>query len=274
MKILYTLAWVCLFGVSILHAQDAIDPASLQVVGGSPDVRSWRPTAAITRVTLWEGNVEVDAIIPNWPEQVPPGWDGPIQFTLWIVVQKDGVWRATGSLEFWKGKTQTGSPLSSGLKDWWYYAPEIGQPQPGEVVGLFIAAGDQRRKDMRTVTERSNIVAFRVPANDTGSFDFAVVPPSVPPVITPPPVVVPPPVGVPPPPPIIVTPPDLSGVTSRLDQIAQQLAAHDVAESEREQRLTAVINQPAFIARIFENRYVQLILAGVGTYLTTHQMMK
>jgi hypothetical protein len=137
---------------------------------------SWRVTAAVTRVTLWPGNFEaIDT--SDWPNKIPPGWDGPIDKTLWIVVFKDGQWRTTGSIEFWKGRTQTQSPLSSGLQDWWYYAPEIGQPQPGETVGVFYAAGDQRRKDVRTVEERTNIVTFVVPPNDTGTFSFAAVPP-------------------------------------------------------------------------------------------------
>jgi hypothetical protein len=125
-----------------------------------------------------------------WPHVTPPGWDGGIQSTLWIVVQKDGQWRSTGSIEFYQGRVGTGSPLSSALADWWYYAPEIGQPQPGETVGLFIAAGDQRRKDVRSVEERSNIVTFTVPPYDTGAFTFADVP--APPVPQPDPVPVPP----------------------------------------------------------------------------------
>lgn len=152
--------------------QDQIDPNSIEVTGSSPDVRNWKVTARITGVQLTPGEVSFTAQIPNWPHVTPPGWDGGIQSTLWIVVKSGGQWRSTGSIEFWEARTGTGSPLSSGLKDWWYYAPEIGQPQPGEVIGLFIAAGDQRRKDVRSVEERSNIVTFTVPPNDTGTFTF------------------------------------------------------------------------------------------------------
>lgn len=275
MRTWLVLGFVCLFGTSI-QAQDAIDPGSIQVVGGSPDVRHWAVTATVTRVTLWSGNLEVIApAVDGWPQSIPPGWDGPIQYTLWLVVQKDGVWRTTGSLEFWKGKTQTGSPLSSALADWYYYAPEIGQPQPGDVVGLFLANGDQRRKDVRIVEQRTNIVAFKVPANDAGNFEFAAVPPSVPPpVVTPPPVVIPPPPVVTPPPPIVVPPPDLSGVTGRLEALAQQLATHEAQSATRQQELKAAIDNPGYITKILGNRYVQMALAGVGTYFTTRQMVQ
>jgi hypothetical protein len=157
---------------------DQIEPSTIEVTGGSPDVLSWPATATITRVTLLPNDVRFEYVKPGepWPHVTPPGWSGGIQLTLWIVVNRDGRWRTTGSIEFYQGdrpKVGSGSPLSSGQADWWYYAPEIGQPQPGELVGLFIAAGDQRRKDVRSVEERSNIVTFTVPPNDTGVFTFA-----------------------------------------------------------------------------------------------------
>jgi hypothetical protein len=157
-------------------AQDAIDPQAIQVVGGSPDVRSWRVTAALRRVELRPNDFLVQADIPGWKQVTPPGWDGGIQYTLWVIVRKDGAWRTTGSIEFWSTRPGVGGPLSDALHNWWYYAPEIGQPQPGETVGVFIAAGDQRRKDVRSVEERSNIVTLVVPPGDTGTFDFAPVP--------------------------------------------------------------------------------------------------
>lgn len=166
--------------------EDAINPADIDVVGGSPNVLGWHRTAAIRGVELTPTNVHFAADIPGWPHVVPPGWDNGIQSTLWIVVNRDGRWRATGSIEFWETRDGTGSPLSSALADWWYYAPEIGQPQPGEVVGLFIAAGDQRRKDIRSVEERSSIVTFTVPPNDTGTFLFGIDPPMPPVPVDPP----------------------------------------------------------------------------------------
>jgi hypothetical protein len=188
----------------------------------------------------------------------------------WAVSSDDGQWRTTGSIEFWKGRTQTQSPLSSGLQDWWYYAPEIGQPQPGETVGVFYAAGDQRRKDVRTVEERTNIVTFVVPPNDTGTFSFAAVPPVItPPVVTPPP----PSPPLPAPPPIIVTvpppaaPPDLSGVTTRLDALAQQLAAHEAEDK-------AFRDETSRIYKGTLKFLVERVAPVVGGILATWQMSK
>jgi hypothetical protein len=167
---------------------DAIDPDDIEVTGGSPNVLGWPITATITGVQLAPQEVSVAASgTTPWPHVTPEGWASGIQYTLWIVVRRDGQWRTTGSIEFWATRTGTGSPLSSGLKDWWYYAPEIGQPQPGDTVGLFIAAGDQRRKDLRSVEQRSNIVTFTVPPNDSGTFTFAAVDSPAPPVDSPPP---------------------------------------------------------------------------------------
>src|SRR5919197_303699 len=46
-------------------------------------------------------------------------------------------------------------------------------PKPGELVGLFVVAGDARNNFYR-VQERSNIVTFPLPPSDTGvSFTFA-----------------------------------------------------------------------------------------------------
>lgn len=152
---------------------DMLTPGLIDVVGGSPDVLQWPITAAIRSIELTPDNFRFVAVgHTEWPHVVPPDWTGGVQSTLWIVVRKDGKWRTTGSIEFYEGRDGTGSPLSSGLKDWWYYAPEIGQPQPGDLVGVFIAAGDQRRKDVRSVNERSAIVTFVVLPGDRGTFSY------------------------------------------------------------------------------------------------------
>jgi hypothetical protein len=267
--VVFIACFVALFGTSI-HAQDAIDPASIQIVGGSPDVRFWRVTAPLRRVELTPTDVRWQADIPGWRHVTPPGWDGGIQSTLFIVVKKDGQWRTTGSIEFWATRAGSGSPLSSGLRDWWYYAPEIGQPQPGETIGVFVAAGDLRRKDVESAQERSNIVTLVVPANDTGVFDFAPVSTNpAPPVVTPPS----PPAPSPPVPPSTALP-DLSAVTTRIDQLAQQLALHEAQSATRQQELKAAIDSPGWFREVFGNRYVQLALSGIGTYFMTRQMVQ
>ena len=46
------------------------------------------------------------------------------------------------------------------------------QPSVGEQVGMFVTAGDQRAKDVRAVTERSNIVLIPFPSDGGGYFPF------------------------------------------------------------------------------------------------------
>jgi hypothetical protein len=261
MRAWFTLVFVlvAIFGNSI-NAQDAIDPSSIQIVGGSPDVRSWRVTASIRKVELTPADFRWQADIPGWRHVVPPGWDGGIQSTLFIVKRDGGQWRTTGSIEFWSSRTGTGSPLSSALHDWWYYAPEIGQPQPGETIGVFIAAGDLRRKDVESVQERSNIVTLVVPAGDTGVFDFAAVSTNpAPPVVTPP-------TQDPKPPLPAAESPQLA---AKIDALAQQLALHEAQSATRQQEVLARIDEPGWFMKLVKSPTAMAIISGLGTCFAT-----
>jgi hypothetical protein len=60
----------------------------------------------------------------------------------------------------------------------WYYSPAVWgalashQPAVGELVGFFVTAGDQRAKDVRSVRERSNIVAVQFPSDGGAHYSF------------------------------------------------------------------------------------------------------
>jgi len=47
------------------------------------------------------------------------------------------------------------------------------QPAPGEQVGFFVTAGDQRAKDVRAVTERSNVVLIPFPTDGGAYYPFS-----------------------------------------------------------------------------------------------------
>ena len=71
-----------------------IDIAELQIEN-SPDVRDWAPTAAISKIEFWRGagmHIEFDKRA-SWPDVVPPGWDGPVQHTVWLLLKIDGHYR-------------------------------------------------------------------------------------------------------------------------------------------------------------------------------------
>ena len=68
-------------------------------------------------------------------------------------------------------------PISRLASNWYYNAGVWGelaghQPAPGEQVGMFVTAGDQRAKDVRAVTERSNVVLLPFPSDGGGYYPF------------------------------------------------------------------------------------------------------
>ena len=157
---------------------DQIDIHSVIVRGPGGDVANWPMT---TRIRVLDANfggfaVDFDAK-SRWPEVVPPGWDGGIQYTLWIVEKINGQWITAGGVEYWRSLDRQGGPPSR-LASNWYYSPQVWgelathQPAPGELVGFFVTAGDQRAKDVRIVTERSNIVVVPFPSDSGAYYPF------------------------------------------------------------------------------------------------------
>jgi hypothetical protein len=158
---------------------DQIDMHSVIVRGGCcGDVANWPVTTQIRVLDANFGGWFVDFSAKNsWPEAMPPGWDGGIQYTLWIVERINGQWITAGGVEFWKGLARQGGPPSR-LASNWYYSPQVWselashQPAPGEQVGFFVTAGDQRAKDVRVVTERSNVVLVPFPSDGGAYYPF------------------------------------------------------------------------------------------------------
>lgn len=160
---------------------DGLDLRGAAVTGGSPsDVANWPITTQITSMDFGGNGVRVDFSKKDgpgrWPDVVPPGWDGPIQYTLWMVVNIGGRWYTSGGVEYWYGLDRQGGPPSEFAYNW-YYNPQVWgplanhQPGNGEQVGFFVTSGDQRVKDARIVTERSNVVVLPFPSGG-GYFGF------------------------------------------------------------------------------------------------------
>lgn len=94
----------------------------------------------------------------------------------------------------------------------------------------------------------------------------------------------PPVVNNPPPnvPPIINIPPaqilDLSSVLGAIKDVrdAQERIYADETNQRKDQTaaIVASVNNPGWFSQVFGNRFVQLAIAGVATYYTTHQMTK
>jgi hypothetical protein len=158
---------------------DQIDLHSVIVRGGCcADVGNWPVTTRIRVIDANFGGWFVDFSAKNsWPEVVPPGWNGGIQYTLWIVEKINGQWITAGGVEYWKSLARQGGPPSRLASNWYYNAQVWGelaghQPAPGEQVGMFVTAGDQRAKDVRAVTERSNVVLLPFPSDGGGYYPF------------------------------------------------------------------------------------------------------
>lgn len=150
---------------------DGLDLSTV-VIHNSPDVRDWPATATITRLEFRPTGVHVEHTknlgAGAWPTFVPNGWDGPLQYTLWIVVRIAGTWHAAGCIQFWQACDQNGGPPEEFAKNWYYaadrWAPMTShQPVLGESVGFLVTAGDARNNGQQTVQERSQVVVMPFP---------------------------------------------------------------------------------------------------------------
>lgn len=149
--------------------------------GSAADVANWPATATITGMDFNGNGVHVEFTKKDgpgrWPDVVPPGWEGPLQYTMWMVVNINGQWVTSGGVEFWYGLDRSGGPPSMFARNW-YYNPAIWgplathQPAVGEQVGFFVTAGDERVKDVTLVRERSNVVVIPFPSDGGAAFRF------------------------------------------------------------------------------------------------------
>ena len=80
------------------------------------DVANWPITARISVLDFSSGGVDVEFTKKDgpgrWPDVTPPGWDGGIEYTLWMVVNIDGQWYTAGGVEFWNGLGRSGGSPS------------------------------------------------------------------------------------------------------------------------------------------------------------------
>jgi hypothetical protein len=152
---------------------DGLDLSAAQL-HNTHDVRAWPATAALTRFEFRPTGVHVEHTKRNgadcWPNFRPAGWDGDLQYTLWIFLQIAGAWHGSGCIQFWQACDENGGPPEEFAKNWYYaadrWAPMTGhQPTPGEQVGFMVSAGDARNAGAQTVQERSAIVVMPFPVS-------------------------------------------------------------------------------------------------------------
>jgi hypothetical protein len=179
----------------------------------------------------------------NWPDVIPPGFEGPIQYTVWACARLD-VWTCAGFIQMWRTRPSTGAPLPSNSTFWW--GPQGGgatagdfgayESRPGDDMAFFVSAGNARDEvDVSSVRERSNVVLVRLPAGDSGVFTFR--PPTQPPVPTPQP-----------PPASTSTPPastDSDAFLALLAELEEKIAALEQQEAADTAKILAALPLPA-----------------------------
>lgn len=164
------------------------DLSQATIVNSPPDLASWPEGAKITSINVNPGAFEVDFDRRDgpgrWPDVTPAGWSGALQYTLGMCVNINDHWYCSGIVQFWYGRSLSDSaPPSLVGREWFYdagrWGPMVGyQPSEGELVGLFVGAGNLRdgnnltRATCPAVCERSN-VALIPWTNGGASFNFA-----------------------------------------------------------------------------------------------------
>jgi hypothetical protein len=149
-----------------------------EIKNNPPALADWPVTTKITKLTIGSNGFHLEFSkrdgAGSWPDITPPGWGGPLQYTLGMARYIDGKWYASAPVQFWRGLDSSGGPPSEVTKNWFYDAGRWGplsktQPGPGTYVGIFVVAGNVRNitdnGSQSPVKERSNVVMIPLPAS-------------------------------------------------------------------------------------------------------------
>lgn len=154
-------------------AGDQINMSAAQIYNSPTDLASWTVSTAITSVAFGGDGISVQFSKKDgpgrWPDVTPPGWNGPLEYTLGMCLNIGGQWDCSAVIEAWNGLDPLGGPPSQIGQNWFYdplrWGPMTGhQPAPGETVGIFVCEGDCRNNSQGTsspLRERSNVVLVK-----------------------------------------------------------------------------------------------------------------
>jgi hypothetical protein len=159
---------------------DAPALAQVTVLNSPMDIAAWAEAATVTLLDLAPTGVHIEFSKRDGPGSWPEAPASATQYTLWIVLKVGGAWYTTGCIGFERGTDRTGGPLTEYATNWYYdaarWAPMTGhQPQPGELVGFFVSAGNARNvldHSGTSVLERSNVVWIAFPDASGAVFTF------------------------------------------------------------------------------------------------------
>ncbi|HWB80488.1 MAG TPA: hypothetical protein VG755_36235 [Nannocystaceae bacterium] len=150
-------------------------------------IADWPVTTNITKLVFSNDGVHVEFSKQEdperWPDITPPGWEGPLQYTLGLVENIDGVWHTSAAMQYWYGLDVQGGNVAADnqIAINWYYDARWGeldgrQPATGEIVGIFVVAGNTRGVlddgSQSPVKERSEVVVVPFPDVNGATHDF------------------------------------------------------------------------------------------------------
>lgn len=178
-----------------MYLADTVDAIDLHtaIIHSSPgDIATWAIRAPITRLTMRPGpdrGLTLDSEARGiWPDYTPPGWDGPLQYTVWAGCRIAEQWHLAAFIQMWRTRPSTGAAiLQYWNSDWAYDRNRWGamvqyRPKAGDEMVFLLSAGNARGMQGPTsLRERTNVVKVELPANDDGVFDFTGPPPPPPP---------------------------------------------------------------------------------------------
>jgi hypothetical protein len=165
-------------------ANDMVNLGFATILNSPRDLGRWPITTGVSLVDIRSDGVRVDFSKKSgpgrWPDTTPPGWDGPLQYTLGMALNINGQWYASAPVQFWYGLERAGGPPSQYALNWFYdpgrWAPmTYHQPAVGEQIGFFVCAGNCRNiadGSGSPVRERSNVVLVTMPTDAGATFRF------------------------------------------------------------------------------------------------------
>lgn len=166
-----------------------LDLHDVTLYANPPDLADWPVTTSLTQVTFDAEGVRLDFSKRDgdgrWPDVIPPGWKGPLQYTIGMVECIDGTWYGSAVIEVWYGLMSAGGNVAVDNQvalNWFYDEIRWGrlagrQPSTGEIIGIFVAAGNLRNITtddplQSPVMERSNVVLVPMPDADGATHQF------------------------------------------------------------------------------------------------------
>jgi hypothetical protein len=145
-----------------------VQPFDLQkafIYNNPPDFKNWAETAKITLIDYSSGQVVVDFDKREGPGRWPDvGFGGgSLEYTLGMCFNLGGQWHCSAAIQFWFGRELEAGGERNHIGDDWFYDARWGpmaghQPRDGELVGIYVAAGNLRDSGNVIAKERSDIV--------------------------------------------------------------------------------------------------------------------